>query len=100
MLWLRTFYQRGRYGIADSDAWSLDHFLAMTTVRGVQKLREWSHGYPSELTPEEWDSILKQIEDGFQLWLDHDGWFTDSSDQLRFEKAIELYGKWFSALWD
>jgi hypothetical protein len=100
MLRVKTAYQRARYGIADSDAWSLDYFLADETVKGVKKLREWAHGYPDGTSPEEWDAILAQIEDGFQAWLDSDGWFTDTDAAARFDTATKLYGKWFSGLWD
>lgn len=100
VLALRTAYQRVRYGISDQDAWGLDYFLATTTVRGIQKLRAWKHGHPMELTPEEWDDILARIQDGFQVWLDADGTFMDAADRRRFDEGIELYGKWFSALWD
>ena len=97
VLAFRTAYQRARYGIADSDAWSLDHFLAMVTVRGVQKLREWAHGHPPELTADEWDCVLAQIEDGFQAWVDGQ---RDTGSRERFDTAMRLYCKWFGALWD
>lgn len=97
----RMMWQRARHGFSDEDAWSLDHHLAHVIVGGVKKLRVWAHGYPSELTPEAWDSILAQIEEGFQVWLDEDGWFHDKPEaEVKFKEAMHLFSYWFRALWD
>lgn len=98
----RMMWQRARYGISDEDAWSLDHYLATVTVRGVSKLREWAHGHPTELSAEQWDEILAKIEDGFQTWIDYDGWIPadDVEAAARFKAGMLLYQEWFGGLWD
>ena len=98
---LRYMWQRIRRGYSNADAWSLNYHLALVTVGGVQKLREWANGYPSELTPEAWDDILGRIETGFQAWLDEDGWFTGKPEaEAKFKDGMALYAEWFGALWD
>lgn len=99
---LKMAWQRARRGYSDEDCWNLHYTLARMTVVGVQKLREWAHGYPGELSGwEEWDAILARIEEGFQAWLDTDGWPHPKSDaEAQFNDAMALYAKWFGALWD
>jgi len=114
----RMAWQRATRGHSDDQLWDLNHALAKLTVAGVRAMREWAHGYPAEFCepgdpglPEDfgarggrweaWDKVLAQIEEGFQLWLDCDGWFPeDSPEELKFNQAMHLYGKWFGSLWD
>jgi hypothetical protein len=103
-------WQRARRGYSDDQLWSLSHSLAHLTVAGVEKMREWKHGYPTEFSEppygdgkgwEAWDAILAQIQDGFQAWIDEDGWFQGKPEaEEKFNDAMVLYAKWFSALWD
>ena len=98
----RMMWQRARRGYSTEDCWSLDHHLARVTVAGVARLREWAHGYPQEVgSIEAWDAILAQIQDGFQAFLDTDGWWnTGGDEEQRFKAGMALYAKWFGALWD
>lgn len=97
----------------DSMFWSLDHTLAEVTVAGVQNMRKWKHGYPTEFSDDAdfpgargggwdaWDDILRQIEEGFQAYLDNDGWFHNKpEEEAKFKKAQELQAYWYSGLWD
>lgn len=107
---LRMTWQRATRGYDDSMLWSLHYTLANLTVVGVQNMRKWKHGYPGEFSEEcnpggggwdAWDDILRRIEEGFQAWLDEDGWFHNKPQQeAKFKEGMELYAKWFSALWD
>lgn len=107
---LRMTWQRATRGYDDSMLWSLDYSLAKLTVVGVQAMRKWKNGYPSEFAEPEhggngggweaWDDILRRIEEGFQVWLDEDGWFDKPDQEAKFKEAMELYAHWFNALWD
>lgn len=108
---LRWTWQRATRGHDDPMLWSLSHSLATLTVAGVKEMRKWAHGYPAEFSEEyagegaggweKWDDILRQIEEGFQAWLDEDGWFHDKPEQEeKFKNGMALYAHWFSALWD
>jgi len=107
---LRMAWQRATRGYDDSMLWSLDYALAKLTVVGVQAMRKWQNGYPTEFSElpvgdgggwEKWDDILRRIEEGFQAWLDEDGHFYEKPEQeAKFKEAMELYAHWFSALWD
>ena len=103
-------WQRATRGYGDDDLWSLDHALAKLTVVGCRRLRESAHGYPSEFAEppygdgrgwEAWEDILLRIENGFQAWLDHGGHFFDAPlEAEKFKEGMDLYAKWFGALWD
>lgn len=99
----RMMWQRAHRGFSDEDCWGLNNHLARVTVGGIKNLREWANGYPAELgSNEAWDAILAQIQEGFEVWLEHDGWFgtNDQEAEKKFKEAIALYGHWFGALWD
>ena len=108
---LRMAWQRARRGYGEDDLWSINHTLAKLTVVGCRAMRESALGYPAEFSEEyagegaggweAWEDILRRIEEGFQAWLDEDGWFRDKPEQeAKFKDAMNLYAKWFSALWD
>lgn len=108
---LRMAWQRATRGYGDEDLWSLNYALAKLTVAGCRYMREAAHGYPGEFSEEyagegaggweKWEDILRRIEDGFQAWIDEDGWFHNKPEQeAKFKDAMDLYAHWFSALWD
>lgn len=107
---LRMAKQRAVRGYSDDQLWNLNSALATLTVAGVKAMREWAHSYPAEFAEpphgdgtgwETWDGILARIEEGFQAWLDEDGWFHDKPEaEAKFNDAMGLYAHWFGALWD
>lgn len=96
-------------GYDDTALWSLNYELAKLTVAGCRYMREEGHGYPAEFSEEigdgggseKWQDILLRIEEGFQAWIDEDGYFFDKpQEEAKFKEAMDLYAKWFGALWD
>lgn len=93
----KWFIQRGRRGYADCDLWSLDHYLAELISKSIIHLRDIGHGYPAEFeSPEEWDAILTEISEGFA----QDVFEEETFDKEKFERALNLFGKYFHNLWD
>src|SRR3990172_1436774 len=45
-LYIRTFYERGRYGIGTCDSWGLCSYLSDIINRGVRRIRESNIGHP------------------------------------------------------
>lgn len=97
-------WERIRRGYSESDTWSFDIHLAEVIVGGVRKLREREFGYPGDLTPEEWNAILLEIEEGFQCYLDDNNSFIlhgfNHEKEVKIERAWDLLHHWFQALWD
>jgi hypothetical protein len=111
--------------IHDYDTWNMDHTLALVILPMLKQLKETKHGYPHELSEEEWDNILDEmiwafkqkcrdnweddyygdyVEDqkngsmvGSFKWIDHEGLKTH---QERMTNGFRLFGKYFENLWD
>ena len=114
---IKFFIQRGRRGWSDRDVWSLDNYFADVISQGVDHLRKNCHGYPSNLSDKEWNSILETISEGFKLsvTIDDDLFIEDckndslTNDQIRekykervekISKAFDLFKEYFRSLWD
>jgi len=74
-------------------------------------LREFSHGFPAELTEDEWTAILTKIEDGFiasRRMHDFEYEIKDGesvmpqyeADKKIFEEGMDLLKQWYFSLWD
>jgi len=97
----KGFFQRGRRGYARYDLWSFDVYLAEVIGNGVHDLCKFSHGYPPEITWEEWERILTKISDGFLYYskkFDEDEEFEER--EKRLDESLELFKKYFRNLWD
>ena len=107
---IKWFYQRGTRGYSEKDTWSIDWYILKIMIPMLQNLRDTHHGVPGELTDEEWIKILNDIIEGFKAgkrvidldypsddrdWVKH-----QKEDEETFNKAFELFHKWFFALWD
>lgn len=98
---IRTFIERGRRGWSVRDAWSLDTYLARVMAESIRHLRLNSHGYPNELTPEKWASILEEMEIGFSLWADHMEYPGGEEEAyLAVQNSLRVMTEWFGNLWD
>jgi hypothetical protein len=114
---VRYFIQRGYRGYSDRDAWAFDDYLAKVISKGVEHLRLIKHGWPGDpMTEEEWDRILKDIVEGFELYMTQENLFFEDcrSESLsnedinnrakeRIDKinaAMEYFNKYYCHLWD
>jgi len=99
---LRMAWQRARHEFSEDQFWGLDHTVARLVVAGIKSQRAAAHGYPGELGSwEEWDEILAKIQISFQVFLDHSGWWDESSEYEKiFQGGMALFAKWFGGLWD
>jgi len=128
--WLYNWFgyspkQRTSIKIHDYDTWSMDHTLAPIILPMLVQLKATKHGYPADLTEQEWDEILDEmiwafeqkcrddwqdnyygdyIEDqkngpmaGSFEWIDHEG---QKAHQERMTNGFRLFGKYYENLWD
>lgn len=58
---IKWFCQRGKRGYSDMDVYSIDDWFLTVIVPMLRQLKETKHGYPSDLTPEQWDKILDRM---------------------------------------
>ena len=116
-LGIKSFFQRGIRGYANSDVWGLCDYYLDIFIGGLSHLKENLSGYPTNLTEEKWNEILQEMIDGFERvkYLDHEeDWGEDISEKdyvdkwkeaqkekdKVFKDTMKLFTKWFFALWD
>lgn len=63
---VKWFLHRGRHGWADPDTYHFSHYLSGIIPEGVARIRERAQGYPADLSPDEWQTILLRIETAFR----------------------------------
>lgn len=110
----KSFFQRGWRGWADEDTWSFDYYLAKVITGGLKQLKKYHSGIPVDIykkygdaeANKEWNKILDQIVEGFDLSI----FLVDNPGQLNHQeemeakkiinKGFDLFKKYFNSLWD
>ena len=115
---VKFLWQRLTRGWDDSALWSLDYTVIKFVYPLLKAFRELppsgtsfhptevypeghdQAGNPRPLTTEEWDSILGEILAGFKLVMDEDCYPLVPDKHAQLEKSMDLFRRWFFALWD
>ena len=102
--------QRTSIKIHNYDTWSMDDTLALIILPMLVQLKETKHGYPADLTEQEWDEILDEMIWAFEQkcrddWMadyDYNKWDTEGANahQERMTNGFRLFGTYFENLWD
>lgn len=104
----RDFVERGWWGYARTDAWSLDDYLASWLPSALRQIRDGC-SYPPDLTPDEWREKLSLMIVGFEdaLRLSDGDWGDwESARKIRKELyqrsklGIQEFADRFYDLWD
>lgn len=61
MLKIKECYQRIKRGWCDSDVFSIDNWFESVIVDMLKQLKETKHGYPCNMTEEQWDKELDRM---------------------------------------
>lgn len=61
MLKIKECYQRIKRGWCDSDVFSIDNWFESVMPDMLKQLKETKHGYPCDMTEEEWDNQLDRM---------------------------------------
>lgn len=104
---LKYFIQRGLYGYADNDWWSIDYYLSQWMPSAVRKVGA-GHGYPGRgeaNTPQKWKAICEKIAKGFEASYkiseyDYKGSMEMQKLQKQQQEGLKLFVRWFDSLWD
>lgn len=101
----KWFYQRGKRGYSDCDVWGFDSYLAEIITNGCRQLAKQKHGYPQDLTEEEWDKVINQIANGFEEYskiMDHEDGYNLTHEEFnkKLDDLFLLLRKYFVNLWD
>ena len=113
--WLYNWFgyspkQKTSVKIHNYDTWSMDCTLAHIILPMLKQLKETKHGYPIDLTEQEWDEILDEMIWAFQKkcrndWMedyDYNDWDMEGmkAEQERISNGFRLFGKYYESLWD
>ena len=96
------FYQRGKHGYGTEDVWNLDHYLLSWLPEALIQLKNSSHTHPASLTPQQWDTILREMIEGLLYYRRYEEVNMVTTPQVEhgLEQTFALIGKWFGHLWD
>ena len=71
--WVISKYQQLRYGVADSECWSLNYNFSRYMLPRLKHFKKMTrYSYPSDVTPEEWENILDEIIWVFEYMVDEE----------------------------
>ena len=85
-------------GWSDEDTWSLDWTIAKFILPRLKRFAKLQNGFPGSTTSKEWNEILEQMIEAFELY-SKGGWELDKEDIQKAQKGLELFAKWYGDLW-
>lgn len=122
---LKFWWQRKTRGFDDSELWDLDITImefTLTRLKAFKKMERVSWPSPPEILEIEWEKyldanseekakidktsqqiwedILDKMIKAHELWLGNGGLFLKNQEEAEYTEGMELYNKWFHALWD
>ena len=94
---IKHFFQRITRGWDDSETWSLYSTTAKFMLPRLKRFKELKGCHPFGISEDEWDNILDEII--WFLGIQAEFKIIEKEDYERYEKANELFGKYFLDLW-
>jgi hypothetical protein len=89
--WTITKYQQLRYGVADSECWSLDYTFTRYMLPRLKHFRNMKrYSYPSDVTPEEWERILDEIIWAFDYMANEEKYIIMPHFDSDIEKVFDM----------
>ena len=98
--------QRVEDGFSTWDWWSFNDFLYGVIVKGLTRFRNGEgHGYPANLTPEEWNNRLDFMIEWFTKARDDELYVIGSKELTKsnleqWKKAKHMFADHIDDLWD
>lgn len=126
--WFKLYCEFQRKGYSEADTYSLDNCLGNLILERLKLFDKLKCGYPASMKEEEWDNIITEMIEGFELlannddlpmeespgtnlhdmrsWLKEDYWERNGFDSTKYEentrkvdKSFKLFQKYFYSLW-
>lgn len=97
---IRHWWQRRTRGWDDSETWSLDTTIAKFVLPRLTAFLRLNNGHPYGMTPEEWDKKLTEMIAAMRFFAAGDQYHIGSEKEYkRALRGVQLFAKWFPALW-
>lgn len=99
--WVRYRIRSLKAGFNVEDTFSLDVSMAKWITPRLKYFKENLHGYPPDVTPEQWDEILEEMYIGFKVSSRrYEDFPTTAEKAEKIKRALELFHKYYFDLWD
>lgn len=85
-------------GWSDEDTWSLNTKFTEWFLPRLKRFREISIAFPHNITSDEWHSLIDEMIEGFEIFLD-DNFVGDQEKVNKINRALEVFKEWFLSLW-
>jgi hypothetical protein len=96
---VRLWWQRRTRGWDDSTTWSLDSSLSTLILPRLRRFKAVTIAYPSDMTEQAWDEALDKMIAAFEFGASQERWSADSAEYTRHQEGLDLFAKYFWALW-
>lgn len=97
----KYFWQRGMWGYADCDLWSLDTYLGEWLPSALERMKDG--GFPVNLTAKKWNNILDKMALGFRASYKLSNMENTPEEEPELRKqetaGLKLFAKHFGNLW-
>jgi len=92
--------QREARGFDDTELWNLDFTIARFVLPRLKAFKTMGHGYPGNLTFDEWNTILDKMIFSFEYAANDDKLFGDSEFHETVNEGMQYFADYFFHLWD
>lgn len=94
---VKFFIQRWIRGFDDSELWNLDCTIAQFILPRLRVFKEFNDGHPSNITMEEWNTILDTMIFSFEN-IEAEPNF-DNELEYKIQHGLYLFAHYFGNLW-
>jgi hypothetical protein len=97
--------QRVKYGYSEFDWWNFDSYIAGVIAHACERFANESHGYPGDMTAQQWKELCLSISTPLALWASRDRWKLSAKDEYEvlYPQVVEAMHKFadhFGSFWD
>lgn len=96
--------ERAQKGYSKWDWWSFDTFVCALIANACRDFRLKGHGYPGDMTAEEWGIYLLEIEEPLRVWAEKKFDFDTQEEELEAyeaaRKAMAMFAHRLGWMWD
>lgn len=103
-------WQKLTRGYTDEEVWDLKTSISDFIIPRLERLQKIRHGYPADLTDEQWQEIISKILRAFYLvkeeydrgnHMSQEEWLQKDKISEKYKKeGLELFAKYIDNLWD
>ena len=97
---INKYKNRIKYGFFDDETWNLDYTMAKFILPRLKRFRDITKCYPPELKSlDEWQKILDKMIWGFDSIVNGYDDFLNPEHNKKQQEGLDLFSKYFTALW-